>query len=336
MSGGLDSFVTAMLLKEKGYEVTGVKLDLWDHDDRSELDDVCNRLGIQLLHCDGRELFRRVVVDDFVRGYIAAYTPSPCCICNGCVKWQLLKETADEMNIRLLATGHYVRIAAGNGKYFVFKGVDSDKDQSYFLWSLSQDILSRAITPLGLFTKGEVRKLAADRGYMQMVRKKESMGICFLHGRDYREFIREYVPDFRGSEGDIVDRIGNVIGRHKGLLNYTIGQRQGIPCVGGRPMYVARMDAGRNVITADLKEGLQTMTLCVGHVVVADSRDLQADDLQVKVRGIGLNPKGYVKKVIPAESGLRVLLSDPAWAVAPGQPVAFYRGERLVGGGLAL
>lgn len=335
MSGGLDSFVAALMLKEKGYEVVGVHLELWGADDLSEVGDICKKLEIPLVRCDGKELFRQVVVESFVRGYLAASTPSPCCTCNSYVKWQLLKKVADERNIRLLATGHYVRIAARNGKYFVFKGIDANKDQSYFLWGLPQDILSRAVVPLGGFTKTEVKKQAAARGYTQMVRKKESMGICFLQGKNYRDFIREYVPDFRERKGAIVDRGGKIIGEHDGLLNYTVGQRQGLPCLNGRPMYVAQMDAERNVIIADVKEGLQTMTLWVGHTDVTDPRDLQADDLQVKVRGIGLNPQKYVKEVIPVNNGLRILLSDPAWAVAPGQPVAFYRGERLVGGGLA-
>ncbi len=336
MSGGLDSFVAALMLKKKGYEVVGVHLELWGDDDLSEVGDICKELGISLVCCNGKELFRRVVVDDFVRGYLSASTPSPCCTCNSYVKWQLLKEVADERNIRLLATGHYIRIAAENGKYFVFKGIDDNKDQSYFLWGLPQDILSRAVVPLGGFTKAEVKKQAVDWGYTQMTRKKESMGICFLQGKNYRDFIREYLPEVREKKGGIVNREGKVIGEHDGLLNYTVGQRQGLPCFNGRPMYVAEMDCKRNVIIADVKEGLQTMTLWVGHIHAADLRDLQAADLQVKVRGIGLNPQKYVKEVIPIDNGLKVLLSDPAWAVAPGQPVAFYRGERLVGGGLAI
>ncbi len=336
MSGGVDSFVAALLLKEKGYEVVGVHLDLWGADDLAEVDDICGKLGIPLIRCNGKELFTQVVVDDFVRGYLAAFTPSPCCTCNSYVKWQLLKKVADERNIRLLATGHYVSIAAWKGKYFVFKGVDRNKDQSYFLWGLSQNMLSRAVVPLGGFTKTEVKKQAAAWGYTEMARKKESMGVCFLQGKNYRDFIREYVPEFREEQGDIVSRGGKVIGKHDGLLNYTVGQRQGLPCFDGKPLYVAEMDAGRNVIIADVKQGLQTMTLCVEHVNVADPGDLQADDLLVKVRGIGLNPRGYVREIVPIDNGLKILLSDPAWAVAPGQPVAFYRGERLVGGGLAM
>lgn len=214
-------------------------------------------------------------------------------------------------------------------------GVDARKDQSYFLYGVSQKILSKALTPLGDYTKEEVRAWALAHGYEEVVRKRESMSVCFLRGTDYRDFIRQYAAADQ-KPGVILSRSGQPIGQHDGLLNYTIGQKRGMPLWHREPMYVAEIDADRNVIVADSKAGLYTRTLWVEEVVAVSPEDLQADDLTVKIRGIGLNPQGAVKITRIAGDKVRVDLSDPAWAVAPGQPVAFFRGDCVVGGGKAM
>lgn len=337
MSGGIDSFVTALLLRDKGYEVTGVTLELWGKNDTEEVEKYCRKLQIPLITGNGHELFCREVVQPFIDGYLTGLTPSPCCICNRYVKWKLLQSVADELQIGRIATGHYVRIVCIGGKYYIRKGVDPHKDQSYFLWGIPQDILSRALTPLGDFTKAEVKAWALANGYEQMVRKKESMGVCFLGGHDYRDFItRNTTCNTLSSPGSIVDRTGNEIGRHSGLLNYTVGQKKGMPENWGRSLYVAEIDPGRNRIVADVKNGLYTGEFVVEQLHSPDIQELlTAPDVEVRVRGLGLNPDGYVRMERIRENCARIFLSAPAWAVAPGQPVAFYRGDVLIGGGIA-
>lgn len=335
MSGGIDSFVTALMLRQKGYEVIGVNLELWGRNDLTVVQKVCEKLHIPLISRNGEELFRQVVVDSFVQGYLAGLTPSPCCICNSYIKWELLKQAADEVGAYRIATGHYVRIGQLNGHYYIRKGIDIHKDQSYFLWGIAPDILARALTPLGDYTKEQVKTWALEHGYEEIVRKRESMGVCFLRGEDYRSFIQQYSGTVQ-QPGVILDRKGVQIGEHSGLLNYTVGQKRGMPLRNGQPLYVAEMDAVRNVIVADEKACLFTSTLLVDQVQVVNPEDLNASDITVKIRGIGLNPEGYVRiEKLPANR-LKINLSDPAWAVAPGQPVALFRGDLVIGGGVLM
>lgn len=332
LSGGIDSFVTALLLQQQGYEVIGVNLSLWGKNELSEVEHLCGMLKIPLLSKDGHELFTKTVVQPFTHAYLNGLTPSPCCTCNRYVKWKLLREVADEQQAKHIATGHYVRICRISEKYYVRQGIDSHKDQSYFLWGVPQDILSRALTPLGGYTKAEVKAWAVLHGYTQMVARKESMGVCFLQGSDYRDFILQYTGTLQ-SQGEIIDSAGNLIGEHSGLLNYTVGQKRGMPIVNGQPLYVAAMDAEHNRIVGDVKTALYSDVLWVEQVEAADWQDLEANDVKVRVRGLGLNPQGFVRIERLPDNCLRVYLSDPAWAVAPGQPVAFYRGDVVVGGG---
>ncbi|MDL2251424.1 tRNA 2-thiouridine(34) synthase MnmA [Odoribacter sp. OttesenSCG-928-J03] len=335
LSGGIDSFVTALLLQREGYEVIGVHLSLWGDDDNRELFSLCNQLNIELIDYDGRDFFDKKVVQPFINEYISGRTPSPCALCNNEVKWELLRKIADERGVEKIACGHYVRIYSDNGLYYIQQGVDPVKDQSYFLWGLNQSILSRAITPLGTYTKEEVRKMAADSGYSGLVKKKESMGVCFLAGKDYRQFILEYTgrTDLQKS-GDIVDPLGNIIAKHTGLLNYTIGQKRGIPLHEERQLYVSSIDFQNNIIVVDEKSSLQCTSFLVKDYNLTDISDLHADDIRVAVRGLGLNPEGFSQlKQVDAKT-LSVTLSSPAWAVAPGQPVVFYKHDLVMGGGV--
>lgn len=336
MSGGVDSFVTALILQRQGYEVTGVTLGLWGESRTGEVQALCRQLGIELISWDGRELFRRLVVEAFVAGYASGQTPSPCCTCNRCVKWTLLAQAADSLSINKIATGHYVRIVGTENGYYIRKGVDNTKDQSYFLWSVPQGILARALTPLGGMTKKEVKEYAVANGYGEIAKKPESMGICFLEGEDYRDFISRWtnhLPTVQLS-GDIVDAGGNVVGRHLGVLNYTIGQKRGMPLRDGQPLYVAEIDPAKNRIVADAREALYKMTFEVEQVETVRREDLFAGEVEIKIRGLGLNPAGYISVTEKTEHFLEVELSSPAWAVAPGQPVAFYRNDLLLGGGI--
>lgn len=334
MSGGVDSFTAAWLLREQGYEVVGVNLQLWGESDTREVERICRELHIPLLFRTGREVFRKRVVDAFVREYLHGRTPSPCCVCNRRVKWELLAEVAGECGAERIATGHYVRIQERDGRHYVLKGRDPAKDQSYFLWGVPPQILARALVPLGEYTKAEVKALASRIGYGTLARKRESMGVCFLEGRDYREVIAGLWGTWPGKAGNIVDRQGRVLGTHTGIFQFTIGQKQGLPSREGRPLYVAAIDAVRNEVVADEKAGLFTGTLLVSSVEAVDRQELFLPDVTVKIRGLGLNPSGPVRMEEQAAGKLRVHLSSPAWAAAPGQPVAFYRGDVLIGGGI--
>lgn len=335
MSGGVDSFVTALLLRQQGYDVLGIKLELWGDRDAHELTELCRSLGIELLHYDGKELFRQLVVDSFIKGYVAGSTPNPCAVCNNEIKWKLLCRAADEQGIHYIATGHYVRILSQDGRYYVYKGIDPNKDQSYFLWGLKQEVLSRALTPLGVYTKQQVKAIAVNNGYIEIAKKRESMGVCFLDGKDYRTFIRDYSgKSIQEKPGNIVDASGLVIGQHSGLLNYTIGQKRDIPFCNGQPLYVAAFDTLTNTIIADTKTNLHTLEFRLGQVNLVRREELLAADIEVKVRGLGLNPAGYIRVLEQVDDTCLVKLSSPAWAVASGQPVAFYRGDKIIGGGI--
>ena len=336
MSGGVDSFVTALLLRRQRYEVIGVTLELWEKNDLSGVRDSCEKLNIPFLCREGHELFRQQVVDPFVKAYRSGLTPSPCCICNRRVKWILLQQVADELGVEYIATGHYVRIAEREGRFYIRKGLDPQKDQSYFLWGLPQALLRRALTPLGEYTKKQVKEWAARNGYEQMARRRESMGICFLKNKDYRDFIKDYpIKDFRQESGEIIDDKGRVLGVHAGILNYTVGQKRGIPDRTGVPMYVRVIDVERNSIIVAPKSGLYTSVLTVGQVEAVYFGDLLADGVEIKIRGLGLNPRGNIRAERLSPDRLKVVLSEPAWAVAPGQPVAFYHEDILLGGGIA-
>ena len=335
MSGGVDSFVAALLLRERGYEVVGVHLELWGESDLEEVEAVCRRLSIPLTVCAAQDFFRRQVVDDFVRSYRMGLTPSPCCICNSLVKWDLLEQEAVRCGATRIATGHYVRVEDYGGRPYFFQGIDRTKDQSYFLWGVPSRILAKALSPLGDYTKREVKEWAVWQGYERVAARRESMGVCFLRGSDYREFLRREGGGMPDVPGDIVTRQGGkVVGRHGGLADYTVGQRRGIPAVEGMPLYVAEIDVDRNAVVVDTKASLYTDTFCIDRLNVVAEEDLQAADLTVKVRGIGLNPQGTARVERLAGGVCRVYLAEPAWAVAPGQPAAFFRGERLVGGGI--
>lgn len=336
LSGGIDSFVTALMLRRQGYKVVGVYLQLWREEGEKEIAGLCEKLGIEYVCYNGKTVFREQVVDLFVREYLAGRTPNPCTVCNHLVKWKLLAEVADRLGIDKLATGHYVCISRRKTGWYIKKGKDIHKDQSYFLWGVEQDILSRTLTPLGTYTKAEVKAYAEANGYPEMARKKESMSICFLEGKDYRDFIRDYCqsPE-RMKEGDIVDAEGVIIGRHNGLLNYTIGQKRGMPLCGERPLYATHIDVENNRIVAGLKADLFQDHLFVTDVNMVCPEEIQAGNISVKVRGLGLNPEGPAILELQPDHSLLVRLSSPAWAVASGQPVAFYREDWLIGGGIA-
>ena len=343
MSGGVDSSTVAAMLKDKGHEVIGITMQLWDYGESSggccsadevrDARNVARQIGIPHYVANYMEPFKKTVVSDFIDNYKSGQTPVPCTLCNQFMKFDLLLRRARELGADALATGHYAQVKNESGGRALFKGVDDGKDQTYFLWTLKQRELKRLVFPLGESTKTEVREKARAFG-LDVAEKPESMGVCFLTGGDYRNFLRMKTGGNLAPEGDMVDTGGNKIGGHKGVHSYTVGQRKGlgIPTTDSEsnPKYVVEINAKKN------------------RVVVGSERDLYSGGLVAE----GLS---WVKSAPPGKSRVRakirhrhreedavieingdaaaVTFADPQRAVTPGQAVVFYDKGEVLGGG---
>lgn len=348
MSGGTDSSVTAMMLQDQGYEVIGVSLWFYtnnhSYDENDNYPDfildaqkLAHKLGLEHHVIDARKEFRDIIIQFFLDEYLAGRTPSPCIQCNPNLKWKLLLEKADELNCDHIATGHYITIEDENGLFYINKGKDPAKDQSYFLWNLQQNILSRTLTPLGKYTKPEVREIAKSYGFEEVAKKKESMGVCFMDRKDYRDFLQEMIPDLNEKigKGKAVDVNGNELGTHDGYPYYTVGQKRGIELEEKTGLMVSRIDAKNNTLILEKKADLNKLQLKISGYYFHNIEDIKQNNITTVVRGLGLNPDGYSKITILDDNELLVDLENPAWAMAPGQPVAFYIENKLIGGGFA-
>ena len=336
MSGGTDSSVAAMLLQDAGYEVVGVTFRFYEKDGRTDyLDDardLCRRLGIQHIVFDQRELFKSTIVDYFVREYMAGHTPVPCTLCNNYLKWPLLRQIADEMGIYYLATGHYVQKQKIDGFWHITNGVDEDKNQSFFLWGLPQDILERMILPMGGLTKRRVREIAEERGFLKAAHKKDSLGVCFCP-MDYRSFLRDKVPAEAIQRGKFVDTEGNFIAWHEGYPFYTIGQRRGLGIDLNQAVFVKEIVPAENkVVLGDLKSLERTEMHLKDWNIINPVQLLGNEDVTVKIRYRKQENRCMVT-LLP-DNTLLVRLHEPLTAIAPGQAAAFYRGHVVLGGGI--
>ncbi len=342
MSGGIDSSVVAGLLQQQGYEVVGVTL-LFYHEDSTlphyvtDAQQLAHQLNIEHHVIDVRTDFTNTVIAYFKEEYLAGRTPSPCILCNEKIKWKYLLEQADRLNCQYVATGHYINISNENGTYYIYKGIDAVKDQSYFLWNLSQDMLARTLTPLGNYTKQQIRELATQFGYKSVANKKESMGVCFLGRTDYRDFIKQQIPniDQQIGKGNIVNSAGKVVGYHNGYAYYTVGQKRGLNLFKKEGLMVAAIDLKTNTLTVDTRQNLNKKVLKISNYRLNNLADITSNKITTIVRGLGLNPAGYSKIKLLNDKELIVTLENPAWAIAPGQPVAFYINNKLIGGGFA-
>ena len=309
----------------EGYHVVALTIDTMGdeamlHKARTKAEEI----GAEWLMYDAREEFKCEIIDYFCQEYAMGHTPAPCTRCNPLIKWRTLLNEANRLGIKYIATGHYFNIERRDEKYYVTKGVDENKDQSYYLWGLSQEILSRAITPMGNAIKSDVKQAFKD--------KSESMGICFLSGLPYAEFLCNRGIDM--PDGDIVTRNGEVCGRHNGIARYTIGQRRGMGIPEG--MRVIGIDATHNHIIVGENELLFHNQLHIVHCNIVDEEELlTAKDITVKIRGIGRNPQLPVS-VEATHGGYIVKTQDPAWAPAIGQPLVFYRNNWVIGGGIVV
>ena len=346
MSGGVDSAVAALLMQQAGFAVTGATMKLFCDGDAiptadgttddmtSDIRDaraVADRLGIPHLVCRLEKTFCERVVDEFVRTYLDGGTPNPCVICNKTIKFGALLDFAKANGLDTIATGHYARIAKEGDRYLIRRALDEKKDQSYMLWSLTQDVLAHVKLPLGELTKAEVRAIAAAHGF-ESADRKDSQDICFLPDGNYADFIRRYAG-YVPTPGKFVDLKGNVLGDHPGMLHYTIGQRKGLGIALGRPMYVCQKNAATGDVVLCDDEQLYSQTLTAKAVNFIPFDTLTAPmRVEAKIR--------YAHTAAPAtitlteDDTVRVEFDQPQRAIARGQSVVFYDGDLLVGGGI--
>lgn len=340
MSGGTDSSVAAMLLQEAGYEVTGVTFRFYDSEGFEEsLDDartLASRLNIPHIIYDVRESFRERIIRYFIDEYLSARTPVPCTLCNNELKWPLLAKIADEMGIYWISTGHYVRKVFQDNHYFIAPAADRDKDQTFFLWGLKQDILERMILPMGDWTKDEVRTYAAGRGFERAATKKDSLGVCFCP-MDYRSFLQREVPqELLPGKGRFLDESGTFLGWHEGYPFYTIGQRRGLGIYMNRAVFVKEIrKASNEVILAPLASLYKKEMLLKDWNIVDTSRLLNSPNVIVKIRY--RKQANYCTVGITAENLLHVQLHELLESIASGQAAAFYDEDGLLlGGGIII
>lgn len=392
MSGGVDSSVAAYLLQQQGYECIGATMRLFDEglagrdpacacDNAAEIEDACavaRRLGIPFHVIDFRAAFERDVVDAFVDAYEQGLTPNPCAVCNRRIKFGALLAEARRLGCEYLATGHYARVERMGGDagapardgagaaptYALRCALDASKDQSYFLYSLTQDALARVLFPLGALTKeGDVRRIAREQGF-ENARKRDSQGICFVPDNDFARFIElrhgEALP-----EGDILDTAGTVLGRHRGALRYTVGQRKGLGVAAAHPLYVTRVDVAANTVTLGEDADLMASALIAddwiwsapqgeGEALLDRGDDAEPDDDAASGRAgaepayplsarIRYHQRAQAARIRRARAGelppdtrgevLRIDFAEPQRAIAPGQTVVLYEGARVLGGG---
>ena len=338
MSGGTDSSVAALLIQDAGYEVTGVTFRFYEKDGSTEyLDDardLCSRLGIEHIVSDQRELFQSIIIDYFIREYMDGQTPVPCTLCNNYLKWPLLQKLADQLGIYHIATGHYVQKEYIDNHWHITNGADEEKNQSFFLWGLPQDILERMVLPIGGLTKVRVRQIAAERGFLKAAGKKDSIGVCFCP-MDYRTFLRNNVPANAIQKGNFVDENGNFIATHEGYPFYTIGQRRGLGIDLNKAVFVKNIIPAENlVVLGDLKSLEHTEMRLKNYNIINPELLLGKDDVIIKIR--------YRKQAnrctvtLLDDNTLHVQLHEPLTAIAPGQAAAFYRDDVVLGGGIIM
>lgn len=351
MSGGVDSSVAAALLKEQGYDVVGVTMEIWEQGKREEgkgvrdeekdprsccsvsaVDDakrVAAMLNIPHYTLNFRKLFEEKVINNFIEEYKKGRTPNPCVRCNEHLKFEALFKKADELGAKFVATGHYARIEIRNSKFEILKGKDQTKDQSYVLYMLDQERLARTMFPLGELTKKQVRDLAKELK-LPVADKAESQEICFVPEDDYGKYLAEKISGIK--PGPMLDISGKVVGEHKGIIYYTVGQRKGLGAFGGRK-YVTRIDAKKNAISIGDKKDVLGRELLASSLSFI-SGEAPEGELEVTAK-IRYNAKEAGAKIFPeGKDKMKVVFDEPQSAITPGQSVVFYDADVVLGGGI--
>ena len=352
MSGGIDSTVTALMLHHEGYEVVGITMKTWDYatstGNNKKETGCCNvdsfndarmaavQHGFPHYILDIRSEFGDFVIENFVDEYLAGRTPNPCVMCNTHIKWRALLKRADALGCQYIATGHYASVHQhSNGRYYISKGLDALKDQSYVLWGLQQDLLSRTLLPLGGYRKTEIRKMAEEFGYPELAKKAESYEICFVPDNDYRGFLRRRVPalDHQVGGGWFIDKTGKKLGQHKGYPFYTIGQRKGLDIALGKPAYVTHIDPVHNTVMLGDEEDLNRTDMWVSKLNWLKYDGLEGPkEALTKIR---YKDAGTLSELMPTPEGMiQVRFFENVKGVAPGQSAVFYEGDDVIGGGI--
>ena len=350
MSGGVDSSVAACLLKEQGYDVIGVTMQIWQEEDPEQVEEnggccglsavddarrVAWQLEIPYYVMNFRKEFKESVMDYFVDEYLHGHTPNPCIACNRYVKWEALLERSMEIGADYIATGHYARVMQlPNGRYTIQNSVTAAKDQTYALYNLTQEQLSRTLMPVGAYTKDEIRQIAEDHG-LDVAKKKDSMEICFITDNDYAGFIERTVDNVPGP-GNFVDKDGNVLGRHKGITHYTVGQRKGLNLAMGRPVFVTEIRPETGEVVIGGNDDVFSDYLVCDHVnwMAVDGLHGEEKTVMAKIR---YSHKGAPCVIRELEDGrVECRFETPQRAITPGQAVVFYENDYVFGGGTIL
>lgn len=343
LSGGVDSSVAALLLKKQGYNVIGVTMQLWQEEasensccKTTAVEDarrVAECIGIPFYVVNFEDVFKKSVVDDFVCEYLRGRTPNPCVVCNRKVKWEALLEKSIQLGADYIATGHYARIdTLQNGRIAVRNSVTANKDQTYALYNLTQEQLSKTLFPIGDYTKEEIREIAIE-AKLPVATKADSQDICFVPDGDYASFIDRMAKDEVPKPGNFVDISGNVIGKHKGITHYTIGQRRGLEIAAGHRVFVTDIRPDANEVVIGENEDLFDRDVIVNRLNFMGVEDVHDEPIRVKakIRYSDKGQMGYVSRI--DEDKLLVRFDEPVRAAAKGQACVFYDGEYVLGGG---
>ena len=351
LSGGIDSSLAALFLKEQGYEVHGVTFRTWDYVTEScwekqkgccsiesivEAKQFAESIGITHQVLDLREHFKNTVINEFVEEYMAGRTPNPCVRCNAETKWGEVISLANELGCDFVSTGHYAQVRFENGRYILSMGEDTTKDQSYFLWMLTQENLARTLFPLGGWKKTEIKQMAAQRGLVKLVEKRESQEICFIPKNDYRDFLKEQVPDIdeKVGPGNILSMEGKILGQHKGFPYYTIGQRKGLGVALGEPRFVIEIRPETNEIVLGEYSDLEKKSLKIAKINLIKYSEIK-EELSVSVK-IRFRSEPVNATIVAENESYRIITHEPVYAITPGQSAVFYEGNDVVGGGIIL
>ncbi len=349
MSGGIDSSLAAVLLHEQGYQVIGMTMKTWDYqnsggskketgccslDSINDARNIAVQLGFPHYIIDIRDEFGDYVIDHFTDEYLNGRTPNPCVMCNTHIKWDALLRRADQLECDYIATGHYAKIREENGRYVISKGKDESKDQSYALWGISQESLSRTIFPLGDLHKSEIRDLAMEKGFVSLVTKSESYEICFVPDNDYRGFLKRRMPELENqvAGGEFVLEDGTVVGTHEGYPFYTVGQRKGLGIALGFPVYVTEIQKDKNRVVLGTFDELSRDGMYVNQLNLQKYNTVEGERLET-VTKIRYNDDGSPAIIEQVGDTMKVFFGNGVKAIAPGQAAVFYEENDVIGGG---
>ncbi|MGE9616600.1 MAG: tRNA 2-thiouridine(34) synthase MnmA [Solitalea-like symbiont of Acarus siro] len=345
MSGGIDSSIAAVLLKDMGYEVIGATVKTWDYErsgisnkgtccsiqDINDAKLLAIKFGLKHYVIDLRSDFENTVIDNFTNEYLKGRTPNPCIVCNNKIKWGSLIDLADKINCEFIATGHYAKIRYNQERYVISKGNDDSKDQSYVLWGLKQNELKRTLFPLGNYFKKEIKQIANDLHLTKLANKKESFEICFIPNNNYRTFL-QHKTNTTIEQGKFISEDNKVIGTHQGYPFYTIGQRKGLNIAVGEARYVKAINPLENTIVLSSKDSLKTMEATATNINLIKYNKLDsAINAITKIRYRDTGTQSVIKQ---NDDNIHINFKNYVYAVAPGQSAVFYEGDDLIGGGI--